>query len=60
MNLTEMLLLMVPAVLVAFKLAALSLAATWALRAIFEDRALLPMPHRRVPQTQGRSLGSKV
>ena len=60
MNLTEMLLLTMPAVVVAIKLAALSLAAVWAVRAVFEPRALLPVVHRHGQRTPVRHRRSRV
>ncbi len=59
MSLTEILLLSVPAVLVAFKLAALSLAAVWAARAVFEHNAPLPVVHRDGQRTPVGSRSSR-
>ncbi len=51
MSLTEILLLTMPALLVAFKLAALCLAAVLAARAVFEHEAPLPAVPRNVLRT---------
>lgn len=55
MSLTELLLLSIPAPLVAFKLTTLSLAAVWASRAVFEHRALSLVVRSHGQPAPGRS-----
>ncbi len=60
MSLTEILLLTMPAVLVAFKLGALCLAAVLAARAIFGHKAPSPVVYRNRQRTPAESRRSEV
>jgi hypothetical protein len=55
MSVTHLLFLSIPAALAAFKLAALALAAVWAVSAAFESRRLLPAARREPLPVRARA-----